>query len=263
MLTRWGIVVRLVRAWIVVAVLGLVACSEQGFGELDAPEPLPPLQPHVYAHDATTLYGVDLLTERVLALGGFHVTDGPGPLAIEDIALHPDGPLYAVSARALYEVDPTSAELTWICDVTGRELVALTATARGDLYAASMWGVYRLDPGDCRSPHELGSLGGYETTGDLVGPPDGRLFWLAFQGEALDHLMRIEGEDASYVDDLPGGHRGLSWFDDALWGFRFDGEVLRIDPDTGLVHAGFTTSVAWRGAASWRELPRDFLPVAP
>ena len=62
----------------------------------------------MYAHSGDTLFRIDPDTRKVTSVGTFH----PNAPHMNDLAVTPDGKLYAVSSNNLYLVDPADASIS-------------------------------------------------------------------------------------------------------------------------------------------------------
>lgn len=221
----------------------------------DETEP-PPADAPVYAHDATTLFEVEPYTGEHVRIGTF--TEGGRGIedSFIDIAIDLDGRMYGATFDVLYQIDPTDASVREVCPVD-LDMVAMTFSSDGELFVGGSDGVHIVNVVNCRTtPLAIG--GGYETSGDLVGLPDGYLYWTV-RGGSRDELVR--------VDPLSGQTRwigsigystiyGLGYDDGILYGFNSFGETIGISPsnasaallveDSGISWYGATTNpVQW------------------
>ena len=96
-------------------------------------------------------------------------------------------------------------------------------------------------------------LEAFETSGDLVGTPDGMLYW-SVEGDGEDELVRLDPSDYSseWLGTL-GAQRlyGLGYADGDLFGFSSFGKVVRTSlgtPEEASVVA--TVDEAWWGATT-------------
>ena len=95
----------------------------------------------------------------------------------------------------------------------------------------------------------------YETSGDIVGLPDGDLYWSVRGGwEQDDQLIRVDPDtkEESWVGSL-GESRlyGMGYANDELFGFSGSGAIVGINPATG---ASYTLKqyegFSWWGATT-------------
>lgn len=204
----------------------------------------------VYAHTANTLYEIDPLALSVVNVGNFHTGSGAGIPDIVDIAINLSGAVYAGSDDRLYRVDPTTAEVLELCTLSS-PATALTFTSDGVLFAGSGSKIITVDTTTCATTPLLQSSP-YSTSGDLVGLPDGYLYWTVV-GFGSDELVRVDpntGED-SWIGEI--GEQtlyGLGYALDNLYGFSSAGTITRIDPITGDGTEVYRDGTTWWGATT-------------
>ena len=217
-------------------------------GEDTTPIPEAP----VYANTSGTLYEVDpddgLLTE----IGDFESLDGPVS-GMVDIAIDLDGRMFGGTFDALYRIDPTTAAVSKVCD-TDIEFTALTFTDLGELIAGGDGGITTVNTLSCTAQW-LVRDSQYLTSGDIVGLPDGYLYWTVEGADGgNDELIRVS--PISGTEEwigVTGGDNlfGVGYHADNLFGFSTTGEVVRINPNTA---ATITVAVhedqAWWGATT-------------
>jgi len=195
----------------------------------------------MYSHSGDTLFRIDPEQLNVVTVGAFW----PNAPHMTDLAVTPDGRLYAISNNNLFEVDGITAEVTWVAKVPGQINVALTFDKDGTLLAADKsGGVRRIDP-QSGQVTEIGVYGdGMGSSGDLVGLSDGRLYDVNDVGSAKSNneliiVSPVSGQ-ATRVGSI--GFRmvwGLSFWGGTLYGFTRNGDFLSIDPASGqgtLIH---------------------------
>jgi streptogramin lyase len=244
------------------------AVGGDGAAIVDAPLPPPPGDAPssgcqgqagcftVFAHADHVLYLVDLQAKTLRTVGPFNAPKVPvGANMLEDtitdLAVAPDNTIYAVSAAALYTVDPGDGHVTKVGSLTacGTKTVALSTTPDGALWAGDFQGaVCRIDlattPPTVKPPIKL--QGGYALTGDLVAVADGTVFGTAYKladganmGSQLDNLLVKLDLNSGAV--TPVGATGFpklygtSSANGQIFGFTHDGtgRVITIDPHTG------------------------------
>jgi hypothetical protein len=223
---------------------GEPATEDTGHDE-DPPIDVPD-QP-VYLHTGTTLYSWSHETGLLGLVGDFHSAAGTELEQITDIAIDGDGRFYGVTLEGLYGINGYTAEVWRIADLA-MPLFGLTATSDGRLVGGGD-GLYLID--DLTGAFtELVAPGRYETSGDLVGLPDGLLYW-AVRG----------GDDLVVVDPNTGAHTtrgvigverifGLGYAGESLYGFTEEGQVLQISPSTGEVVSQSALPGTWYGATT-------------
>src|SRR5512138_987227 len=126
--------------------------------------------PFVFAVSVDTLYRTELSgTGTDTAVGAIHLAGGTG-VDVIDVAVAPDGTLYATGSDQLYQVDGTTALATPIGSNTLPYLQALAFDASGNLYGAgskSSAYLYRIDAGTGAATI-VGELGaGQDASGDM------------------------------------------------------------------------------------------------
>lgn len=194
----------------------------------------------MYSHSGSELFEIDPATLKVTSVGSFH----PNAPHMTDLAVTPDGQLYAVSTNNLYRVDPTDASVTWVAKVPGTVNVALTFDVDGSLLASDKGGNFRrIDPktGLCTA---IGSYGtGLGSSGDLVGLKNGALYEVNdVDAKSNNTLITVDPKTGKATVVGPIGFRmvwGLSFWGGTLYGFTRSGEFISIDPQTAkgtLIH---------------------------
>ena len=92
----------------------------------------------------------------------------------------------------------------------------------------------------------------YETSGDLVGLPDGYLYWTVLGG-TNDELVRVDPVTgaAFWVGAVAGSRLfGLGYDDGTLYAFSSDGSILSIDPTTAATTVVSSDTTSWWGATT-------------
>lgn len=200
-----------------------------------------PAVPHMFVHTADTLYRIDGPTFDLEAIGTSGL-DASEPL--NDLAVTPDGDIFAISASRLYRLDGATGAASFVTDVDGATNVAMTFLADGSLLAADKeGGVRRIEP-DSGAVSELGGYGdGYGTAGDLVAVADGTMYAVADQGPGGSHaednlLLTIDPATGAYetmVGAIGYGHVfGVAYAAGHVYAFTRDGDVIEIDRTTGV-----------------------------
>ena len=203
----------------------------------------------MYANTTDQLFEVDPETGTRVLVGTFNLAGAPVDSMV-DIAIDLTGRMYGGTYDALYQIDPTTAALSKICDSDLRPY-ALAFTSDGVLYAGAGPDIVRVDLVTCAS-FPLATAGSWETSGDLVGLPDGFLYWTV-RGAVSDELVR--------VDPMTGGAfwvgpvvedrlYGLGYDQGQLYGFSSDGEIVRIDPGDATSQVLSVDATAWWGATT-------------
>lgn len=213
----------------------------------------------VYANTRDTLFEVDPATGATTRIGRF--TDGAEIVdGMVDIAIDSRGRLFGGDRGAqnggpynIWRIDPTTAESTFVCSVNV-ELVALAFTSDGELVAGGGSDLVVIDVDDDCDTHILYS-GDWETSGDIVGLPDGLLYWTV-RGDDGDRLVVVDPRTR-----LSGVRGDINFerlyglgYDDVegrLYGFGAGGQIVEIVPANGsavlLAESGDTL---WWGATT-------------
>jgi hypothetical protein len=215
-------------------------------GEVEVPVADAP----VYANTGKELYEIDPGTGAYTLLGSFHDAEGDVGSMV-DLAIDLDGHMVGANFDYLYLIDPTDAAVTALCQVDDLVMYALTFTDDGTLVAGAGDEVVAYDIENCRSAPIVSGTG-YETSGDLVGLPDGYLYWTV-KGEGQDGLVQVDPRNGStaWLGDVGSVDLfGLGYDEDQLYGFGKGGEIVRISPETGRGEVLQTAPVSWYGAAT-------------
>lgn len=183
-------------------------------------------------HTRAFLWNVDLPSGELRRLG-------PSDVALTDVALHPDGRLFGISSRALFSLDEEAGTATFIATLRERS-VALDVMPDGDLVAAGVTSVIRIDPESGASERLASFPPGLGASGDIAFVR-GRMLVATTDSPGLP----TSSPDFLYEVPLDGGPAfeigvigfacvwGLAPFGDTLYGFTCDGRLLEIDPVTG------------------------------
>jgi hypothetical protein len=211
----------------------------------------------MYAHTADTLFSVDPAQNLVSRVGPFKKRNGT-PVEMVDIAIDLGGHLYAGSSattasgwNTLYSVDPTTARVTRVCDVPVTP-TGLTFLSDGRLVAGSGSTLTIIDLSAGCATSVLVQSASYSTSGDVVGLPDGNLYWTVL-GSSGDQLVRVDpvARTATVVGSTGiSSFYGLGYDETAgvLYGFSANsGKIHTIDPATAHTARvpGATTRVWW------------------
>lgn len=201
----------------------------------------------VYANTSTDLWEVDPETGAKTHHGTFHDVGGAPVEGMVDIAIDLTGRMYGGNFEALYRIDPTNGLAIKVCDTDLRPY-ALAFTSDGVLFAGAGTEVVSIDLASCMAT-PLANSGGYETSGDLVGLPDGYLYWTV-EGYDSDELVRVDPDSgaSTWIGTIPATDLfGLGYDEGQLYGFSKGGEIVRISP----VGASSTITVSDPGISWW------------
>ena len=216
----------------------------------------------LYAHDQKKLFVIDPTTLKAgkpkLSVVGSFAFDASIPTnerSVNDIAVTPDGKLYAVSKTTLYRVDPFTAKLTKVTVVKDKDdkspppNVSLTFEKSGMLLASDMDGALRrihYQGSKMGKVEDIGDYGnGQGSSGDLVAIKDGTLFGVSHKGmgasSSNNKLLKIDPNTGKATPIGSIGHGyvwGLAYWAGVVYGFTSEknpdgGKLLKIDPKTG------------------------------
>ncbi|MBX3271811.1 MAG: hypothetical protein KF729_16205 [Sandaracinaceae bacterium] len=186
--------------------------------------------------DPSFLYEVDLP-------GGAMRRIAPADVSLTDVALHPDGRLFGISTSSLFLLDVDDGRATYLAPLPERA-VALDVTPDRELVVAGDGQIYAIDPDTLavraitRFPPGMGASGDIAfidgrmlvTVSDRPGVPSA--------GPDLLYEVPDDGR-APFAVGLIGFACvwGLAPFGETLYGFTCDGQLLTIDPRTGVGRA--------------------------
>lgn len=233
---------------------------DAGSPDLGLPDAEPAEEP-VYIHTSDSLYTYDPDTNVTALVGAFRDSNGPITIGMVDIAIGLDGRMYGGDRAGegrdgdginnVYVIDASSAFCTRIFQIDDYPH-GLTVLADGRLVVAGDR-ISVIDPSTGQVEQELDSA--YETSGDIVGLPDGFLYWTVRpqnNGEG-DGLVRIDVRTGQFrllgeveVDRL----FGLGYAEGALYGFSSSGRVVKIDPSDATVLETRMLEGSWWGATT-------------
>lgn len=228
-----------------------VGCSETGVSSGDDPVvlptddtdvvvdpndlPIPTATAPLYAQTSGELFEIDPSTGDVTRIGGFATEDGTEIRGVVDIAIDLEGRLFGGTFDDLYQIDPETAEVVPTCTWSGEPPFALAFTSTGELVAGAGSEIRIIDVDTCQARTLVNSRD-YETSGDLVGLPDGYLYWSVLGGrDEPDELVRVDPSNGRQEHIGVIGFQklfGMAFHDDRLYGFSDDGSMVRIEPET-------------------------------
>lgn len=213
----------------------------------DVTDPGPVATEPVYINTASTLFSYDPATHTATRIGEF--TEGGRPVTggMTDIAIDLDGLMYGGSFTTLYRVDPRNGDCRRVGSLAD-EMTGLTFVSDGRLVGAGA-AVSFVDTstGDLTP---LVRAGQYSTSGDIIGLPDGMLYWTVDGG---DDLVQVDPDDGSLRRRGSvgvSGVFGLGYADGELIGFTSSGRVIGIDESSGRSTGSQSLSGTWWGATT-------------
>lgn len=213
---------------------------------------LPTATAAIYVNDSSNLYTYDLSTDTVSYVGAFREqSSGAACNWMVDIAIDNQGHLYGTCGNELVQIDPTNGQFVHALTLD-QEYVGLTFLSNGKLVLAGNGELRIWDPSS-NAVSVLNDGTDYVTSGDLVGLPDGKLYWTVTGGDDLVRLDANNG-NTTWVGATSSGWDyqiwGVAWAEGQLFGFTSDGKVLQISATTGHVTLRATQSTSFYGAAA-------------
>jgi len=211
-----------------------------------------PIGASMYAHTSSVLYEVDEAAPHSLTLVGTF-TGGQAGAQFTDLAMDPNGTMYAISFTDLYEVDPFTAQVSWLMAVGTGGANALTALDDGTLLAGDGNTIYELDPVGLTSS-VYGTISGWVFSGDMVGLPDGLLYCL-MGTDAMGETSLIvydpnNGQVTVAGSTGSGAMYGVGFANWTIFGFNDSGQILSVDSATGAAAVVASPGNSFWGAAT-------------
>lgn len=196
--------------------------TDGGTVEVPATEP-------IYINEGGRLWSWDPEGELV-EVGTFSTVD-----RMTDIAISPDGQLWGCTFDGLYTIDPETAETAWVAALDDA-LHGLTFVSDGRMVGAGE-GVWVLDPETGVVVDTLVEPGPYTTSGDIVGLPDGLLYWTVWGEDngTPDRLVVVDPDGGMAVRGEVEVDRvfGLGFAHGDLYGFTDAGDWVEINAELG------------------------------
>ncbi len=265
--------------WIAVGVVG--GCQDEPVLMIPPPDPPPLVQfdtaePPVedtgviatapmYANTQEALYEIDPDSGLAIRIGDFHENGQPFTQGFEDIAIDLQGRLYGgmrapyeSDTRAIYRIDPSTAQVIHICDLQIR-MTAMTFLADGRLVAGGDETLHVIDIDEGCMARQVISNPDYVTSGDIVGLPDGYLYWTIRNRDdedGGDELVKVDVDSGLSAVLGTISHRklyGLGYDEGTgkVYGFSSYGDIVEVAPeDADSELLGTQDAVSWWGAAT-------------
>jgi hypothetical protein len=217
-----------------------VTCTGSAFAPAQAP---------TYINTSHALYSYDPAMNTATMIGMF----APGLTAsMTDIAIDRAGHMYGVSNdQKIWSINPSTAAITMLFMVPDMSPRGLTCLSDGSLVVAGA-AVTIYDPTTGMQVRTLVPTGNYVTSGDIVGLPDGFLYWTVNDG--MDNVVRIDPHSGAMTALPPLGVNkifGLGYAAGNFLGFSAYGNVIIIDAMTGAVTQNqMLNPGGWDGAAT-------------
>jgi len=225
---------------------------DAGFADAEPP-PMRALEP-IYIHTGNTLFSYDPLSNSATTIGDFHDRNGPIE-GVVDIAIDLDGKMFGGTRdQKIYFIDAA----TGFCDFRfdfDDILHGLTFLADGSLVVAGER-VSIVNPITGQVQIEIVAARDYETSGDIVGLPDGKLYWTVrnqgpqASGDGVVRISPLSGRIDWLGEASVQGIYGLGYSEDKLYGFSTAGVVVTIDPESGDVLRSLALEGRWWGATT-------------
>lgn len=213
----------------------------------------PPDDPEVatesmYLNTGSALYSYDPATNTASIIGNFS-SGGSRVTDMTDIAIDLNGYMYGVAYDVLYQITPATADVRRVAALDA-QYNALTFVSTGALVGAAANQVVSIDTSTGRTTRIGGS--GYTSSGDIIGLPDGYLYW-STEGGGSDDLVRIDPNSGAATKLGSIGESGvyaLGFADGVLYGFLSAGEVFQISSTSGRGSGNQRLSGTWWGATT-------------
>jgi hypothetical protein len=201
----------------------------------------------VYINTSDTLFSYDPTTGRSTRIGAFLEGGRAVSGGMTDIAIDLSGHMFGVSFATLYRIDPTTAECTRVAAVDD-QLTGLTFVSDGRLVGAGEAVSFVDTRTGALTP--LVPTGEYSTSGDIVGLPDGMLYWTVTGGDVLIQVDPNSGDTRRRGSIGVSSVFGLGYAYGDLIGFTSGGRTLVIDDASGRVSDNAALSGTWWGATT-------------
>lgn len=226
--------------------------------------PLDPVRPgrtadaSAYAHTDTDLYRFDVQTFAIELVGTLAVDD---PDAVfTDVAIDRYGVLYAITFDDLYVCSPQTAEC-WLQGALPASSNGLTFLPQGTLLADrdalvgiaedGTWSLLTVTGGVVQATSAGAYGGGWSSSGDVFSVLGTGTFASVDQ-DGDDVIVEVDpttGAITRQIVSVPyTGIWGIAGWDDVIFAFDGEGDVLTIDPATGAWSVVTTFPVSWYGA---------------
>ncbi|MDP2311844.1 MAG: hypothetical protein Q8P41_02995 [Pseudomonadota bacterium] len=201
----------------------------------------------VYINTSSTLFSYDPATGSATRIGEFREGSRSIDGGMTDIAIDLNGIMYGGSYTALYRVNPTTAECTYVASLDD-EMTGLTFVSDGRLVGAGNAVSFVDTRTGALTP--LVPSGEYNTSGDIVGLPDGMLYWTVTGGDSLVQVDPNTGVTRRRGTIGVTGIYGLGYAYGELIGFTSGGRVIVMDESNGRPSTNDTLSGTWWGATT-------------
>ncbi|MDP2308253.1 MAG: hypothetical protein Q8P18_19700 [Pseudomonadota bacterium] len=201
----------------------------------------------VYINTSSTLFSYDPASGVSTRIGEFEEGSRPIDGGMTDIAIDLSGIMYGGSYSALYRVNPNTAECTFVANLDD-EMTGLTFVSDGRLVGAGSAVSFVDTRTGALTP--LVREGEYNTSGDIVGLPDGMLYWTVTGGDSLVQVDPNTGTARRRGTIGVTSIFGLGYAYGELLGFTSAGRVLVMDASNGRPSENDALSGTWWGATT-------------
>ncbi len=224
------------------------------FPDAETPDSgIAPATEPIYVHTGAILHSYDPANETATPIGAFRSADGPVTNMV-DMAIDTGGQMFGGTLdKWVVRIDPQTARVEPLFEFDDI-LHGMTFLSDGRLVIAGER-VSMVDPVTGRVISELVPGSDWVTSGDVVGLPDGKLYWTVRGANAgdPDDLIRIDPRTgAASKLGSAGIDRifGLGYANHLLYGFSSGGRVVVLDPDTGAAGPSVLLEGSWWGATT-------------
>ena len=198
----------------------------------------------VYVNTSSALYSYDPESQELEKVGNFSCDSSFDGMT--DIAIDLDGQMIGVAFERLYAIDARDASCTYLASVPYCD--GLTFLSDGRLVGTGE-GVFFIDP-ETGNTSTLVPDGRFDSSGDIVGLPDGLLYWTVRGGDDLVVVDPRTGTAGVLADLGVEKVFGLGYADEELFGFTSQGQRIVIDGYSGETQAIETMAGGWWGATT-------------
>ncbi len=201
----------------------------------------------VYVNTSTTLFSYDPATGRSTRIGDFAERGRTIDGGMTDIAIDLGGIMYGGSFTSLYYINPTTAECTFVASLDD-EMTGLTFVSDGRLVGAGSAVSFVDTRTGALTP--LVPAGEYDTSGDIIGLPDGMLYWSTTGGDVLIQVDPDTGTTRRRGSIGVSGVFGLGYAYGEFLGFTSSGRVIVMDEASGHTSENEALAGTWWGATT-------------
>jgi hypothetical protein len=203
----------------------------------------------VYLNTGSSLYSYDPTSNTATRIGDFK--DGGTKLStMTDTAIDLNGHMFGCAYAELYAIDPNTAAVTHVATMNG-EFNSLTFLSDGRLIGAADGDVAYVDTSNGRTTPLVRNTG-FVSSGDIVGLPDGKLYWSVENG-GNDALVVVDPATAKATrlgDTGLTNLFGMGYAYGDLLGFSSAGTAAVLDTSNGRATSTTPLTGVWWGATT-------------